>query len=80
MSFNKIKVKNSDGLVRDSRSGAILNTNLDSVRLYKSKKSELNKVNDLTTKINSLESDIKEIKNLLTSLMGERITNVNQHK
>jgi prefoldin subunit 5 len=76
----KIKVKNNQELVRDVNSGAILNTNLDAVRSYKNKKNELNKVSDLSNKITTLESDMKEIKNLLKSLIEGTLTNVNQHK
>lgn len=69
MLSEKIKVKNNQSLVRDSYSGAILNTNLSAVQTYKNKKSELNKINELSNKIYSMESDIKEIKSLLQSLV-----------
>lgn len=80
MSSEKIKVKNNHTLIRDSYSGAILNTNIDAVRSYKNKKNELNKVNELTNKMSTLESDVQEIKNLLKSLIEGSVTNVNQSK
>lgn len=69
MSSEKIKVKNEENLIRDSYSGALLNTNVASVRSYKLKKIELNKINQLSTKINSMESDILQIKSMLESLV-----------
>lgn len=80
MSSEKIKVKNNHTLIRDSYSGAILNTNIDAVRSYKNKKNELNKVNELANKMSRLESDVQEIKNLLKSLIEGSVTNVNQSK
>ena len=80
MSSEKIKVKNNHTLIRDSYSGAILNTNIDAVRSYKNKKNELNKVNELANKMSTLESDVQEIKNLLKSLIQGSVTNVNQSK
>lgn len=80
MSSEKIKVKNNNTLIRDSYSGAILNTNIDAVRSYKNKKNELNKVNELANKMSNLESDVQEIKNLLKCLIEGSVTNVNKYK
>lgn len=66
---SKIKVENREDLVRDSHSGAILSKDLNSVALYKAKKNEINKMRQLESKVVNMESDIKDIKNLLQKLV-----------
>lgn len=66
---SKIKVENREDLVRDSHSGAILSKDLNAVALYKAKKSEINKMRQLESKVVNMESDIKDIKNLLQKLV-----------
>ena len=64
---SKLKVEDREDLVRDSHSGAVLNTNLAAVQAYKARKNEINKVKSLENKIVSMETDLKDIKNLLLS-------------
>lgn len=66
---SKLKVENREDLVRDSHSGAILSTDLNSVAAYKAKKNEINKMRQLESKVVGLETDIKDIKNLLQKLV-----------
>lgn len=66
---SKIKVENRETLVRDSYSGAILNTDLAAVNAYKAKKNEINKIRQLESKVVNMEQDIKDIKTLLQMLV-----------
>lgn len=67
--LSKLKVENREDLVRDSHSGAILFNDLNSVALYKAKKNEINKIRQLESKVVGMETDIKDIKNLLQKLV-----------
>ena len=66
---SKLKVEDREDLVRDSHSGAVLNTNLAAVQAYKARKNEINKVKSLENKIVSMETDLKDIKNLLQKIV-----------
>jgi predicted transcriptional regulator len=66
---SKIKVENREDLIRDSRTGAILSNDLTAVALYKTKKNEINKMRQLESKVVGMETDIKDIKNLLQKLV-----------
>lgn len=65
----KIKVEEREDLVRDSHSGAILNTNLAAVHAYKARKNEINKMRVLESKVIGMEIDLKDIKTLLQKLV-----------
>lgn len=69
MSSDKLKVEEREDLVRDSHSGAILNTNLAAVYSYKARKNEINKMKMLETKVSNMETDLKDIKTLLHKLV-----------
>lgn len=66
-------VEGHPNLVRDERSNAILNTNLNEYENYKQlksiKESEQNRIENIETDLNDLKSDISEIKNLLKNLL-----------
>ena len=69
MSFDKLKVEEREDLIRDSHSGAILNTNLAAVYAYKARKNEINKIKMLENKVFGIETDLKDIKTLLQRLV-----------
>lgn len=71
-----VKVENHQDLVRDTYSGAVINTNrteydnyMDNYHRLKREKIELEK---LKTQVSSLTSDMGEIKNLLKLLVQEK--------
>ena len=72
MSSEKIKVADRDDVVRDANSGAILNTDLARVNEYKKRKIEINKIKQLENKMNSIESDVQDIKNILQILLERK--------
>ena len=67
-----LRVEDKDGLVRDTETKAILNTNTDAyneyVRNYMSKLKENKKIKDLENEIVSVKNDLEEIKMLLRGL------------
>jgi len=63
-----IKVKEHKNLVRDSRSKAILNTDMASL-LKKKKESEVDvTLSSLTKEVNIIKNEFKEIKDLLKQI------------
>lgn len=70
---NFIKVDGEKSLVRDSITGAILDVDKDSYNQYKlmkhNRKNQIMKIDNIENRINNLESDISEIKNLLQELI-----------
>jgi len=72
------KVKEVSGLAR-GENGAILNVDLDSLRAYKVKKAKEQKINEIVDEldivrndINSMKSDISDIKNLLSMVLLDK--------
>ena len=63
-----IKIENEQDLVKDRDTGAVLNTNLDSLSAYKSKRK---KDLEMNNKIKKLESDIGDIKTMLKELINK---------
>ena len=68
MSQGKIPVKN-EKLVRDTRTGALLSIDRDSVRAYERRKREAEAQKD---RINKLEHELSELKGLISKLIEER--------
>jgi len=65
--MNEVKIKDEDGLVRDTNSNAVLNSSLSSLENYKARREMLRKKDN---EIESLKEDVKEIKQLLKELIG----------
>lgn len=67
---NFAKVKDHNGLVRDMDSKAILNVDTKALIEHRSKKQVMKGVIDNSKKIDNLENDISEIKQLLAQLIN----------
>lgn len=68
-----LKVENEPGLVRDTKSNAILATNLEEKRaFYARQKRELNiaRIDEMTSRIENLESNMQDIKSMLQTLIN----------
>lgn len=65
---DKIPVKN-EKMVRDRRSGALLSIDHDAVAAYRKRKDEAKAQKD---RINRLEQEVAELKQLLSQLIGKR--------
>ena len=74
--MNLLPIKGQKDLVRDTETGAVLHTNLESsmgLRLVKEKRrKEKEQLKKNTTDINSIKSDLTEIKTMITTLIEGR--------
>jgi hypothetical protein len=68
----RLKVQENERLVRDSASYAILNTDRSALSAHEQKMEQIRRVKSQEQEINSLKSDISEIKDLLKQLMTQR--------
>lgn len=68
-----LKVENEPGLVRDTKSNALLATNLEEKRaFYSRQKRELNisRIDDMSARIENLENNMQDIKSMLQTLIN----------
>ena len=67
------KVEGHTNLVRDTRTGAILNTNKSEIararKINEARRLEAERMNSLTEEVTSLKSEMSEIKKLLARLV-----------
>tara|TARA_Y100000296_G_C5032542_1_gene185607 strand:+ start:295 stop:501 length:207 start_codon:yes stop_codon:yes gene_type:complete len=63
-----VKIKDESDLVKDKNTGAVLNTNLDSLKAYREKRK---KDLEMGNKIDQLENDIGDIKSMLKELLNK---------
>ena len=72
MNNQYLKVEGHNHLVRDVQSNAIINTNKDGYQSYKAlknaKEREKSRIDNIENDLNSLKSDLDEIKSLLRQL------------
>jgi hypothetical protein len=68
-----VQIKEKKNLVRDTRSGVLMNTDREEFQAYYAERDqkikELQEKQNLENKVNKLEEDISEIKNLLQQLV-----------
>ena len=68
----KLKVEGFDSLVRDTRSSAIINTNVTEYQLYmkrlQARKTNSDQIQDACREINSLKQEMFEIKQMILEL------------
>jgi Skp family chaperone for outer membrane proteins len=71
-----VKIQNKDGLLRDMSSGAVINTNRTDYENYLQRKNaskELHQqIKQNSDKIEKIESDLDEIKHMLTMLIKDK--------
>ena len=72
--MEKVQVKGNANLFRDKSSNAILNTDMNAYQNYmeskKIKEKESQRMSDIESDLNSLKSDMNEIKTMLRSLVN----------
>jgi hypothetical protein len=72
---SQVKVKGHANLVRDRRTGAILNTNKSEIQNARNQsriqRERQDHINSLTEEVRGLKDDMRQIKELLMSLSGE---------
>jgi len=72
MKNNYVKVKDHEYLVKDTKTGAILNTDLNIVRQHEIRMKQIEKEKARDEEINRIKSDVSEIKQLLQALVNKR--------
>lgn len=66
-----LKVKNEAGLVRDSKSKAVLNTDDQALKAYKKQRSKALQLQEAMEEIPQLRQEVAEIKDLIKQLLGK---------
>ena len=66
------KIENEPGLIKDTSSKAILYTDNSALSAYKTKRKKAAEMEAKLEKINTLEQDVAEIKDLLRQLIGSK--------
>ena len=69
---NYIKVKDHPNLVRDSKSNAILNVDIESLNKYKQERDYLLKIKNVVKEHEQMKNDISDIKSMLLKLMESK--------
>lgn len=64
-----VPIENQEDLVRDNESGAVLNTNLNSLQRYRAKRDKDRKMRE---EFNRMKDDMSEIKSLLAQLVRDK--------
>ena len=72
MTTNKYLQTDVEGLVKDPTSGAVLNVDNAKLEAYKKRKNFFNNQNSEKDRINKIENDLNEIKQILQSLVKDR--------
>lgn len=67
-----LKVQNHTDLVRDSKTGAILNIDNSSLEAYKNRREKAKIVDDVIEQVNTMRRDVDEIKQLLHKLIENK--------
>ena len=67
--MNKLKVKDHNNLVKDVRTKAILNTDINSYREAKKRRMESITLQSLTNDVNIIKNEFEEIKTLLKQIV-----------
>jgi hypothetical protein len=65
-------IQDHPDLVKDTRNRAVLNTNAESLRAYKMKRKKDKHLAATLDDINTLKSEMSEIKSLLTELINAK--------
>ncbi len=75
-----IKIEDSPDLLKDTVSGAVLNTNVKALAAYKAKRNFISKVDTLEQRVSSMESSLTEIKQCINGLTYAFVGDVTEGK
>jgi len=64
-----VKVKDNPNLIRDVKTQAILNSDLDGLKTYKLKREKQQQLNSAVDDINNMKQDINELKTLMQRIL-----------
>jgi len=71
MTMRYVKVKDSEELVRDTSSSAILNTDNSALQAYKEKRRRETNLTRIMEEHELMKQDLQEIKSLLKQIVGQ---------
>jgi hypothetical protein len=70
-----VQIKDNKNFYRDTESNALLNVNVEELKTYYAERElrlkEMRKKEEMENKVNKLEEDVSEIKNLLRQLVAK---------
>jgi hypothetical protein len=66
-----VKLEGEDRFVKNVRNRALINTDIVGLKEYKNKKELSNQVNSITGEINTMKTEMSEIKSLLQQLVKQ---------
>lgn len=69
----KMRVKDNENFVKDSKNLAILNTDTSAIKRHQTKMEQLNRQKHYDDEINNLKNELGEIKKLLHAIVDKRI-------
>lgn len=67
--MSKVKIKDNEDLMRDTKSSAVLNVDTQSLKEYKARRARQKEIDRSLDRVDKLESDISEIKSLLVKIL-----------
>ena len=71
--MTKLKVQGYENLVRDTRSNAIINTNVSEYQIYmkrvRAREQQGDEIRSAVKEINNLKAELREIKNLIKEVV-----------
>jgi hypothetical protein len=65
------RIENENSFLKNVRNGALINNDIAGLKEYKNKRESLNKMNTITEEINTMKSEMSEIKSLLQQLVNK---------
>jgi len=63
-----LPVENNETLVRDTKSNAILNTDLEGLKAYRTQKRKFNEIEKIKCDVDEIKCDIQEIKDMIRAI------------
>lgn len=63
-----LQVEDRDTLIRDTRSQAILNTDLEGLKAYRTQKRKFNEIEKIKCDVDDIKCDIQEIKDMIRAI------------
>jgi len=67
-----LKIEGAPDLLKDTKSGALLNTNIKALEAYRKQREKSERQTQLEHRVASLENNINELKSLLVAVLAEK--------
>jgi len=66
-----VQLENENRFVKNIRNGALINNDIQGIKEYKQKKDSSAKIQAISEEINTMKTEMSEIKNLLQQLVNQ---------